>query len=71
MWKLVAEILNLGLVGSITFHDFLHEYRAGCGTGTANLEAKLLQQLTALIEEVLYVIFLDLHKVYDSFDRSK
>ena len=38
--------------------------------GTATLEAKLLQQLVAMREEVLYVIFLDLTKVYDALDRS-
>ena len=31
----------------------------------------MLQQLAALREEVLYVIFLDLHKAYDSLDRSR
>ena len=30
----------------------------------------MLQQLEALREEVLYVIFLDLHKAYDALDRS-
>ena len=43
-----------------------HGLRAGRGTGTAILESKLLQQLAALREEVLYVIFLDLHKAYDT-----
>ena len=63
--------LNRRLTASITYHDFLHGFRAGCGTGTATLEAKLLQQLAALSEEVLYVIFLDLHKAYDALDRSR
>ena len=71
MWKLVAAILNFRLTASINFHDFLHEFRAGCGTGNATLEAKMLQQLAALREEVLYVIFLDLHKAYDSLDRYR
>ena len=55
MWKVVAAILNLRLTASITYHDFL----------------QLLQQLAALREEVLYVIFLDLHKAYDALDRSR
>ena len=55
----------------ITSHDFLHGFRAGCGTGTATLEAKLLQKLAAMREEVLYVIFLDLHKAYDALNRSR
>ena len=71
MWKVVAAILNLRLTASITFHDFLHGFRKGRGTGTTTLKAKLLQQLAALREEVLYVIFLDLHKAYDALDRSR
>ena len=70
MWKVVAAILNCRFTSSITYHDFLHGFRSGCITGTATLEAKLLQQLAALREEVLYVIFLDLHKAYDTLDRS-
>ena len=71
MWKVVAEILNNRLTASITYHDFIRGFRAGRRTGTVNLEAKQLQQLAALREEVLYVIFLDLHKVYDALDRSR
>ena len=71
MWKVVAEILNCRLTASITFQDLLHCFREGRGTGTVTLEAKLLQQLAALRDEVLYVIFLDLHKAYDALDRSR
>ena len=53
MWKVVAVILNCRLTSPITFHDVLHGFRAGRGTGTATLEAKLLQQLAAMREEVL------------------
>ena len=67
----MAAILNRRFTASITYHDFLHGFRAGRGTGTATLEAKLLQQLAALREEVLYMIFLDLHKAYDALERSR
>ena len=50
MWKVVAAILNRRFTVSITYHDFLHGYRAGRGTGTATLEANLLQQLAGLRE---------------------
>ena len=43
MWKVVAAILNRQLTASITFHDLLHGFQAGRGTGTAILEAKLIQ----------------------------
>ena len=48
MWTGVAVIQNRRLTSSITFHDVLHGVRAGRGTGTATLEAKLLQQLAAM-----------------------
>ena len=43
MWKVLAAILNRRFTASITYHNFLHGFRAGCGTGTATLNAKLLQ----------------------------
>ena len=67
----MAAILNCQLTASITYHNFLHGFWAGCGTVTNTLEAKLLQQPVALREEVLYVVFLDLHKVYDALDMSR
>ena len=53
MCKVVAAILNRRLTASIAFHYLLHSLRAGRGTGTATLKAKLIQQLEALREEVL------------------
>ena len=71
MWKVVAAILNRRLTASTTFRNFFRGFREGRGTGTATLEAKLFQQLEALREEVLYVIFLYLHTAYDALDRSR
>ena len=71
MWKVVADILNRRQTSYIAFNNFLHCFRESCSTGTTTLEAKLLQQLAALREEVLYVIFLDLHKAYDALERSR
>ena len=71
MWKVVTAILNLQITASITFHDFLNGFQAGRGTAIVTLEAKLFQQLAALREEVLYVIFLYMHKAYDALDKSR
>ena len=71
MWKVVAAILNFRLMESITFHNFLHGFQAGRGTGTPTLDSKLLQQLADLREEVLYVIFLDLYKASYALCRSR
>ena len=57
-------IINCRFISSIAFHDVLHGFRADHGTGTASLKAKLM-------EEVVYVIFLYLHKAYDSLDRDR
>ena len=70
-WKVVAVILHRRLTTAITFHDALHGFWKGRGTGTATLEAKLLQKLAGMRKEVLYVIFLDLTKAYDALDRSR
>ena len=70
-WKLMTVILHRRLTTGIQLHDVLHGFQERRGTGTATLEAKLLQQLAAMREEVLYVIFLDLTKAYDALERSR
>ena len=64
-------ISNRRFTASITYHNSLHGFRAGLCKGTATFEVKLLYQLTAIREEVLHAIFLDLHRVYDALDRSR
>ena len=71
IWKTVAVILNRRFTVAITYHKYLHIFRAGCGTGTATLDVKLLQQVAALREVVLRAIFLDLHKDCDVLGRSR
>ena len=39
--------------------------------GTTTLKAKLLQQLEAMREEVLYMIFLDLCKAFVTLERDR
>ena len=63
-------ILNLRLAAAIQFHGTLHGFQAGRGTGTASLDDKLLQYLMEMTEEVLYDIFLDLHKAYNALNRD-
>ena len=57
MWNTVTGILNLHLMSEIKFHNTLHGFYMGRGTGDASLESKLLQQLMDMREEVLYEIF--------------
>ena len=70
VWKSVTVILNFCFTPSITYHDSLHGFRTGRSTGTASLEVKLIQKKMTMLEEVLYIIFLDLHKVYYALESS-
>ena len=70
LWKVVIVIINCRLSTTIYFHEVLHEFWEVRGMGTTSIEAKLLQQLTDMREGVLYAIFLDLKKVYESLGRD-
>ena len=70
-WKAISGIINCRLSSSIHFHDVMHGFRAGRGTSTTTLEAKLLQQFIDMRETVFHVIFLDLRKAYDALDRER
>ena len=52
IWKAVTVIPNRRFTSAITYHNSLHGFRAGCGTGNATLEVKLIQQVAALREAV-------------------
>ena len=62
--------MNNKLRGDITFHDALHGYSQGRGTGTATMEAKLAQKIEVIVHEPLFQVIIDVQKSYDYFDRS-
>ena len=70
LWKTVMRIMNCRLILEIQFHNFLHKFRVGRGSETASLEANVLQHSMAMSLEVLYEIFLDIHKSYDALCRG-
>ena len=69
--NVVTVILNFCFATSITYHDSLHGFWSYCGMGTAFLDIKLLQKVMYMREEVLYMIFLDLNKLYYALERSR
>ena len=71
VWKVMSLIMNQRFTANVKFHDALHGFRAGRGTGTATIEAKLLQQWVLLKQIPLFGIFLDLRKAHDTLDRDR
>ena len=55
----------------IKFHDALHGSVFRRGTGTAIIEAKLVQQYFYREQTPLYGIFIDLRKAFDAVDRDR
>ena len=48
LWKEIVSLLNRWSMAAISFHDTLHVFQAGRGTGTSDLDANPLQQITAM-----------------------
>ena len=68
IWKAIAIINYWRLADYIKLHEILHRSIAWIGTGKANSEVKILQNIEGLRQEVLYEIFVDLHKDYYALD---
>ena len=69
--KAVTSLLNLRLMSSIKFHDLMHGFGEVRGTGTVDLKDKLIQQLMAMREAVLFEVFLDIQKAYAALDWDR
>ena len=69
--KAISGIINRRILYFIQFHDALHGFRAGRGTGTTTLEDKLHQHLITMRDTVIHSISLDLCKAYDTLDRDR
>ena len=71
LWKAISGIIYCQISSSIQFHDALHGFCAGRGTGTANLYYNLIQNIIYMGEKVIHSIFLDLRKAYDALERDR
>ncbi len=69
-WKVVEKIM-VCQSGTIEFHPCLHGGLPKRGTGTATIEAKLVQQLAWMKQETLYQVFVYLRKAYDHLDQEQ
>ena len=71
LWKAIYGIINHQMLSSIHFHDVLHGFCAGRGTGTTTHKAKQLHQLISIRETFLHSIFFYLRKAYNDLDRDR
>ena len=69
-WKAV-DILIDKRIKIIRFHDSIHGFLGGRGTGTEIIEAKLAQQLAYIKQAPFYEIFLDLRKAFNAMDMNR
>ena len=60
IWKAVLGVVNFRIGAAVDFHYMLHRFRTGRVTGTTSLKVNIPHNLTAMSEEVLYEVFLDL-----------
>ncbi len=68
IWKLISAVVNRHLMTAIKFHDDLHGFLPGQGTGMACLEAKFEAQLAFWSGRPLYHVYLNFSKAYDLID---
>ena len=60
----MEEIIYTCLRASVRLHNALHGFRAGRRTETVILDLKMVQELKSMDQEPLFLVFLDLRKVY-------
>ena len=68
LWKVLEALIYTRLRASLKMHDILRGFRAGRETGTAIMELKIAQDLSSIYQDPLFLVFLYLHKAYDTID---
>ena len=71
LWNVMDAIIDTRLWSRIQFHDVLHGFLAGIGTGMATMEIKLSQKLTIVEQDPLFRVFFELRKSYDTVNHSR
>ena len=71
LWKVVEALIDTCLRASLQFHEVIHGFQAGRGTGTAIMDMKLAQEISRLDHDPLFLVFLDLRKAYNTVERDR
>ena len=62
LWKVIEALIDTRIHVSIHFHDAVHGFWSGRGTGTAVMELEITQELARVDHNPLLLVFLDLSK---------
>ena len=71
LYKLTSAIINRRINSAVSWHKGVHGFWRGRSCTTAIAEAKVLVEATRCKGEVLFLVFLDLTKAYDTVDRDR
>ena len=71
LWKVVEALIDTRIKTVVQFHDVLHGFCAGRGTGTTITELKISQELVSVDQDLLFLALLYLSKAYDNLDQGK
>ena len=64
-------LIDTCLRASPQMHKTLHRFREKRGTGMGITELKLARDLARIYKDLLFLVFLDLRKAYDTGDRER
>ena len=70
LWKVVEALIYTCLRASIQFHEVLHGFQSGRGTGTAIIDLDPAQELASVDHDPIFLVFLELRKSYNTVDRE-
>ena len=71
LWKVMEAIIDTCINKAVTFHDVFHVFQAGRGMGTDIREMKLVQDLEGVDQDLVFLVFLDIRKVYDNLQHGR
>ena len=69
LWKVAESLTDTRQCVSLQLHGVLYRFRARRGTGTAIMDLNLAQELSRVDCDLLFMVFLELSKAYDTVDR--
>ena len=71
IYKLCSLVINRRMCHNVGWHDGVHVFREGRGCTAAIMESKLLAEKAKSAGKILYQVFLDLSKAYDTVDWDR